>query len=298
MRWKKASGGASSCRAGAGRGVRRLTASKGPGGPEPAAEPKDTSAVGNTTDPTAKAPAAEVPGAQKGGEVTVYADVAPHTFDPTRAYFIDANAILRLVDAGTDAVAVPRRQDGPGSRHGDRPRHAQRGLHRVEVHAAGRPQVRGRHAGQVAGRRLRDQAVSWRSRSCRTDRSTGSTTTWTATSTRARSSLRPRAAATTSGRRDAGRQDASSSRCASRSPTCRSTRRSRTSAAIPRGEGHPGGLRPQAAGDRPVQVREVHAGEGAHARQERAVGPGDRHQRGTSTSTSTTSSSRRTRCKF
>jgi peptide/nickel transport system substrate-binding protein len=78
-------------------------------GPGDTAEPKDTSTVGDTTDAAAKAPAAEIPDAQKGGTVTVYADVAPHTLDPTRVYYIDANAIMRLV---TRALTQWQYRDG------------------------------------------------------------------------------------------------------------------------------------------------------------------------------------------
>ncbi len=101
MRWNKlaviASAGALAMAAACGGSPPSERA--GTGGEQKAA-PKDTSAVGDTTDPTAKAPAAEVPGAQKGGELTVYADVAPHTLDPTRAYYVDATSILRLVTRG------------------------------------------------------------------------------------------------------------------------------------------------------------------------------------------------------
>ncbi|SIR73684.1 ABC transporter substrate-binding protein [Micromonospora avicenniae] len=48
-------------------------------------------------DPTAKGPAAEVPGAKKGGVVTVYSQSTPSTFDPTDIYYVDANAIAKLV---------------------------------------------------------------------------------------------------------------------------------------------------------------------------------------------------------
>jgi peptide/nickel transport system substrate-binding protein len=50
--------------------------------------------AGAGQDPTAQAPAADVPGAQKGGTVTVDAYVSPSTLDPTRAYYTDSTAIL------------------------------------------------------------------------------------------------------------------------------------------------------------------------------------------------------------
>ncbi|MEV4814081.1 ABC transporter substrate-binding protein [Micromonospora avicenniae] len=48
-------------------------------------------------DPTAKGPAAEVPGAKQGGVITVYSQSTPSTFDPTDIYYVDANAIAKLV---------------------------------------------------------------------------------------------------------------------------------------------------------------------------------------------------------
>ncbi len=48
---------------------------------------------GTGLDPTAKGPAAPVPGAKKGGTITVLTAVAPNTFDPTRIYYQDSLAI-------------------------------------------------------------------------------------------------------------------------------------------------------------------------------------------------------------
>ncbi|HEY8455145.1 MAG TPA: ABC transporter substrate-binding protein [Actinopolymorphaceae bacterium] len=73
------------------------------------AEPRDTSAIGDATDPNAKAPAPEVPGAQKGGTLTIYTSSSPHTLDPTRAYYTDSTAILRLV---TRALTQYQYRDG------------------------------------------------------------------------------------------------------------------------------------------------------------------------------------------
>ena len=58
---------------------------------------------------------------------------------------------------GADAVRVQpgERRDGAGPGHGDRPRPSQRGQHRVDLHAEGRPQVRGRHRRQGRGRGVR-----------------------------------------------------------------------------------------------------------------------------------------------
>ncbi|GAA2519551.1 ABC transporter substrate-binding protein [Pilimelia columellifera] len=51
----------------------------------------------NAIDPAAKGPAPAVPGARKGGEVTVYATSPPSTFDPTDIYFTDSNEIGKLL---------------------------------------------------------------------------------------------------------------------------------------------------------------------------------------------------------
>jgi len=54
---------------------------------------QQTSAI----DPSAKGPAAEVDGAQKGGTITVYSQSTPNTFDPTDIYYTDSNEIGKLV---------------------------------------------------------------------------------------------------------------------------------------------------------------------------------------------------------
>jgi len=51
----------------------------------------------NGLDPTAKGPAPEVPGARKGGTITVYAETTPDTFDPTDTYYVDAEEIAKLL---------------------------------------------------------------------------------------------------------------------------------------------------------------------------------------------------------
>ncbi len=50
-----------------------------------------------TVDPDAKGPAPEVPGAKKGGTLTVYSQSTPNTFDPTDIYYVDSNEIGRLM---------------------------------------------------------------------------------------------------------------------------------------------------------------------------------------------------------
>jgi peptide/nickel transport system substrate-binding protein len=47
-------------------------------------------------DPNAKGPAPEVPGAKKGGTLTVYSESTPETLDPTATYYTDSNEIEKL----------------------------------------------------------------------------------------------------------------------------------------------------------------------------------------------------------
>jgi len=61
-------------------------------------------------DPDAKGPAKEVPGAQRGGTITTLTSAAPETFDPTRAYYIDVLAVLRLT--ARTLTAMELREDG------------------------------------------------------------------------------------------------------------------------------------------------------------------------------------------
>ncbi|MGW5053336.1 ABC transporter substrate-binding protein [Actinokineospora sp. NPDC004072] len=70
----------------------------GSGRPSPAADQGGGIAQDRTAiDPDATGPAPEVPGATKGGVITVYARTTPHTFDPTNVYYADANAISKLL---------------------------------------------------------------------------------------------------------------------------------------------------------------------------------------------------------
>jgi len=48
-------------------------------------------------DPNAKGPAPEVPGARKGGTITIHSESTVHTMDPTDIYYTDAYEIGRLV---------------------------------------------------------------------------------------------------------------------------------------------------------------------------------------------------------
>ena len=45
----------------------------------------------NAIDASAKGPAKDVPGARKGGTITVTAQTTPNTFDPTDIYYVDSN---------------------------------------------------------------------------------------------------------------------------------------------------------------------------------------------------------------
>jgi peptide/nickel transport system substrate-binding protein len=56
--------------------------------------------MASAQDPDAAAPAPEVSGAQKGGTITVLSSNVPHTFDPTRAYYLDVLSVLKLVTRG------------------------------------------------------------------------------------------------------------------------------------------------------------------------------------------------------
>jgi peptide/nickel transport system substrate-binding protein len=59
-----------------------------------------TSGIGQAqtaVDPDAKGPAKDVPGAKKGGTLTVYSQATPNTFDPTDVYYVDANEIGKLM---------------------------------------------------------------------------------------------------------------------------------------------------------------------------------------------------------
>jgi peptide/nickel transport system substrate-binding protein len=58
------------------------------------------------TDPTAKGPAPEIPGAKKGGTVTVYSQSTPDTFDPTDIYYTDGQEIGRLLFRTPTQIAI------------------------------------------------------------------------------------------------------------------------------------------------------------------------------------------------
>lgn len=67
------------------------------------------SQVGRTTyanvqDSDLRPPAPEVEGATKGGTITVLTESVPHTFDPTRAYYLDVLSIMKLVTRGLTQV--------------------------------------------------------------------------------------------------------------------------------------------------------------------------------------------------
>jgi peptide/nickel transport system substrate-binding protein len=79
-------------------------------GEEPSFKEGGSAAAGKN--PDLEAPAAVPEGAQDGGTLTVLTAVAPHTLDPTRAYYTDSTAILDLVTrALTQYVYDPESQD-------------------------------------------------------------------------------------------------------------------------------------------------------------------------------------------
>lgn len=51
----------------------------------------------NAIDAAAKGPAKDVPGARKGGTITVTAQTTPNTFDPTDIYYVDSNEIGKML---------------------------------------------------------------------------------------------------------------------------------------------------------------------------------------------------------
>jgi len=66
----------------------------------------DISGQVKTVDPDAKGPAPEVPGAQKGGTLTVYSQSTPNTFDPTDTYYVDSNEIEHLMIRTPTQIAL------------------------------------------------------------------------------------------------------------------------------------------------------------------------------------------------
>jgi peptide/nickel transport system substrate-binding protein len=51
----------------------------------------------NAIDPNAKGPAKPIDGAKQGGNLEVQAQTTPNTFDPTDIYYVDSNAIAKLL---------------------------------------------------------------------------------------------------------------------------------------------------------------------------------------------------------
>ena len=78
---------------------------KGPVGP--------TGAIGqqqSAIDPNAKGPAPEIPGATKGGTLTVYSESTPTGFDPTDIYYVDSYAIGKLIYRTPTQYAIRDKQ--------------------------------------------------------------------------------------------------------------------------------------------------------------------------------------------
>jgi peptide/nickel transport system substrate-binding protein len=109
MRWKKWAVLASVAALGTAGACGGAPAERAGGGTDPTEKERDTSSIAELTDPNAQAPAADVPGAQEGGTLTVVSGVAPSTLDPTRAYYVDATAIMSLV---TRSLTQYKYEDG------------------------------------------------------------------------------------------------------------------------------------------------------------------------------------------
>jgi len=71
------------------------TPSRGGGGGGPDSGSLGAQELG--MDPSATGPAPEVPGARRGGTITVYSQSTPNTLDPTDNYFTDSNEIGKLL---------------------------------------------------------------------------------------------------------------------------------------------------------------------------------------------------------
>src|SRR5690348_6510831 len=66
----------------------------GQGQPQQQETMKEGGNAGAGQNADAQAPAPEIPGAKKGGTITVDAYVSPSTLDPTRAYYTDSTSIM------------------------------------------------------------------------------------------------------------------------------------------------------------------------------------------------------------
>jgi peptide/nickel transport system substrate-binding protein len=66
-------------------------------GSDKSSDAQKITTAANAIDATAKGPAKDVPGAKKGGTITVTAQTTPNTFDPTDIYYVDSNEIGKLV---------------------------------------------------------------------------------------------------------------------------------------------------------------------------------------------------------
>ena len=107
--------GAAACGGGGGGGPEA-----GPGtGPDDTQSPQGISNpggnVGGAIDDDAPAPAPEMEGATEGGTLTVLTSVAPTTFDPTRAYYVDSTAILSALVTRSLTQYIWRDEDGDGN---------------------------------------------------------------------------------------------------------------------------------------------------------------------------------------
>jgi peptide/nickel transport system substrate-binding protein len=103
-------------------GLLALSACGGSGGSSSSANPAtqttesqliNQGAAGEGKDPTRKAPAAPIPGAKKGGTLTVEVNGGLTTMDPTEAYYLDTSSILSslVVRSLTQYAYDPKTKD-------------------------------------------------------------------------------------------------------------------------------------------------------------------------------------------
>ncbi|MCH8613160.1 ABC transporter substrate-binding protein [Arsenicicoccus dermatophilus] len=68
--------------------------------------PTSSQTSASQLDPQAKGPAAPIEGARRGGHLTVRSQGVPETLDPTRQYYVDSQAILKLTNRTLTTFAI------------------------------------------------------------------------------------------------------------------------------------------------------------------------------------------------